>query len=55
MLNTMKIQIKKILNFEAGNHVRTSKYENIFVKGFTPNRSAEVFVVSKIKITVSWT
>ena len=23
--------------FEIGDHVRTSKYENIFAKGYTPN------------------
>ena len=29
--------------------------KNIFVKGYTQNSSEEVFVVSKIKNTVSWT
>ena len=33
--------IIKILNF--GDHVRTSKYKNIFAKGHTPNWSEEVF------------
>ena len=41
--------------FKVGNHVRTSKYKNIFAKGYTPNWSEEVFAVSKIKNTVSWT
>ena len=40
---------------KIGDHVRLSKYENIFVKGYTPNWSEEVFVVSKIKNTVPWT
>ena len=35
-------------------HVRTSKYKNIFAKGYVPNWSEEVFVVSKIKNTVPW-
>ena len=35
--------------------LRISKYKNIFAKRYTPNRSEEVFVVSKIKNTVSWT
>ena len=41
--------------FKVGNHVRISKYKNIFAKGYTQNWSEEVFVVSKIKNTVPWT
>ena len=41
--------------FQVGNYVRISKYENIFVKGYTPNWSEENFVISKIKNIVSWT
>ena len=40
--------------FKVGDHVRISKYKNIFAKGYTQNWS-EVFVVSKIKNTVPWT
>ena len=40
--------------FKAGYHVRISKYKNIFAKGYTPSWSKEVFVISKIKNTVSW-
>ena len=40
---------------KAGDHVRISKYKNIFGKGYTPNWLGEVFVVSKIKSTVPWT
>ena len=40
--------------FKAGDHVRISKYKNIFAKGYTQNWS-EVFVISKIKNTVPWT
>ena len=50
----MKNQIKKILNFKVGDHVRISKYKNIFAKGYAPNWS-EVFVINKIKNTVLWT
>ena len=39
--------------FKVDDHVRISKYNNIFAKGYTPNWSEEVFVVSKIKNTVS--
>ena len=41
--------------FKVGDHVRISKYKNIFAKGYTQNWSEEVFVVSKIKDTVLWT
>ena len=41
--------------FKVGDHVRISKYKNIFAKGYAPNWSEEVFVVSKIKNTVPWT
>ena len=46
---------EKDLNFKVGDHVRISKYKNIFAKGYTQNWSEEVFVVSKIKNTVPWT
>ena len=41
--------------FKVGDHVRISKYKNIFAKGYTANWSEEVFVISKIKNTVPWT
>ena len=40
--------------FKVGDYVRISKYKNIFAKGYTPNWSEEVFLVSKIKNTVPW-
>ena len=46
---------KKDPKFKVGDHVRISKYENIFAKGYTINWSEEVFVVSKIKTTVPQT
>ena len=46
---------KKDPKFKVGDNVRISKYKNIFAKGYTPNWSEEVFVVSKIKNTVPWT
>ena len=33
--------------FEIGDIVRISKYENIFLKGYTPNWSVEAFVIEK--------
>ena len=43
------------LKFKVDDHVRISKYKNIFPKRYTQNWSEEVFVVSKIKNTVLWT
>ena len=45
---------KKDPKFKVGDHVRISKYKNIFAKGYAPNWS-EVFVINKIKNTVPWT
>ena len=46
---------KEDSKFKVGDHVRISKYENIFAKGYAPNWSEEVFVVSKTKSAVTWT
>ena len=46
---------EKDLKFKVDDHVRISKYKNIFAKGCTPNWSEEVFVVHKIKNTVPQT
>ena len=43
---------KKDPKFKASDHVRISKYKNIFAKGYAPNWSEEMFVVKK---TLSWT
>ena len=43
---------KKDPKFKFGDHVRISKCINIVAKGYTPNWSEEVFVISKIKNTV---
>ena len=38
--------------FKVGNHVRISKYKNIFAKGYVPNWSDKVFVIKIVKNTV---
>ena len=38
--------------FKVSDHVIISKYKNIFAKGYTPNWSEELFVISKIKNVV---
>ena len=45
----------KYPKFKVGDHVRISKYKNIFAKGYTPNCSEEVFVTKKVKNKVPWT
>ena len=41
--------------FKIGDHVRISKYKNVFAKGYMPNWSGEAFIISKVKNTVLWT
>ena len=41
--------------FKVGDHVRISKFKDVFAKVYTPNWSEEVFIVKKIKNTVPWT
>ena len=41
--------------FKVGDHVRISKYKNIFAKGYTPNWSKNIFVIKKFKNTAPWT
>ena len=53
------IDFKKEVNdksakFKVGDHVRISKYKNIFSKGYIPNWSEEIFINKKIKNTVPW-
>ena len=41
--------------FKVGHYVRISKYKNIFAKGYIPNWSEEIFIIKKIRNTISWT
>ena len=54
-INFEKQMNNKDLKFKVGDYVRISNCKNIFAKGCTPNWSEEVFVIKKIKNTVSWT
>ena len=38
--------------FNVGDHVRISKYKNIFGKVYAPSSSEEIFVIKKDEITV---
>ena len=46
-INTSKEINNKDPKFKVGDHVRISKYKNIFAKGYMPNWSEEVFVIKK--------
>ena len=53
------IDFKKEVNdknpkFEVGDHVRISKYKNIFTKWYMPSWSDEIFIIKKTKNTVPW-
>ena len=45
--------IKLNPKFKVCDHVRISRYKNIFAKGYSPNWS-EVFVIKEVKIAVPW-
>ena len=54
-IDSSKEIIDKDPKFKVGDIVRISKYKNIFVKSCIPNWSEEVFVIKKVKNTVSFT
>ena len=41
---------KEVPKFEVVNHVRISKYKNIFAKGDIPDYSEEVFIMKMLKM-----
>ena len=49
------INTDKDPKFKVDDHVRISKYKNIFAKDYTPNRFEEIFVIKEVKNTVPWT
>ena len=53
-INTSKEINNKDPTFKVGDHVRISKYKNIFAKGYMPNWSEEFFI-KKVKNTIPWT
>ena len=40
--------------FKVNDHVRISKYKNVFAKAYFPNWSEEVFIIKKVKNTVPY-
>ena len=41
--------------FSLSDHVRISKYNTFYAKGYIPNWSEEVVVIKMVKSTVPWT
>ena len=59
-IDSMELHSNKELNdkdrkFKVGDHVRISKYKNMFAKGYIPNWSEEIFVTKNGKNKVPWT
>ena len=54
-LHSVGLHFNKDPKFKVGDHVRISKYKNIFSKGYTPNWSDKLFVIKKVKNTATWT
>ena len=54
-INSSKEINNKNAKLKIGDIVRISKYQSIFAKGYVPNWSDEVFVITKVKNTVPWT
>ena len=54
-VNIYKEGSNKDSKFKVGDHVRISKYKNIFARGYTPNWCGEVTVIKEVKNTVPWT
>ena len=53
-IDSMKFHSSKDVNdkdpkFKVDDHVRISKYKNIFAKEYTPNWPEEVFVIKELK------
>ena len=44
-----------MISIKFGDHVRISKYKNIFAKGYIPNWFQEAFAIIKVTNTVAWT
>ena len=51
----INVHNEKDSKFKVGDRVRTSRYKNIFAKGYAPNGSSEIFIVDKINDTVPYT
>ena len=53
-IDSTELHSNKDPKFKVGDHVRISKYKNIFAKGCTPNWSEEIFVIKNDSSFNSW-
>ena len=53
-IDSVKEVNDKDSKFKVSDHIRISKYKNIFAKGYNTNWSEEGFVIKKVKNTVPW-
>lgn len=51
IIKTQKLKAVYRYKFRLGDHVRISKYKGDFYKGYTPNWSTEIFIITKINHT----
>ena len=51
-IDSVKEVNDKDSKFKVSDHVRISKYKNMFAKGYNTNWSEEVFVIKEVKNTV---
>ena len=51
---SIKRNNKEDPKFKVGGYLRISKYKSIFVKGYVPNWSEEVFVIAKFRNAAPW-
>ena len=54
-IDSNKEKNNKRPKFKDVDIVRISKYKDLFVKGYVPNWSEDVFVIKNVKNTVPWT
>lgn len=47
----LDVPFSKRQKFKVGDHVRLSKYKNVFAKGYLPSWTTEIFEISKIQFT----
>ena len=45
----------KAPKFKVNDRVRTTKYKNVFSKGYTENWSIEIFIIDSVLKTSPWT
>ena len=50
-IESMKEVNDKNPKFRVGDHIRISKYKNIFARGYTPNWSEEDLLIKEVKNT----